>query len=386
MNDKIDVVIGSNFGDEGKGHITHKLCQQYLNPMVVRFNGGAQAAHTVQVEGTRIVFHHFGSGAASGHPTYLGKEFIVNPILFLKELYEIGVAKVGVHPLCRVSTPYDMMFNQLLEKKRAGAKHGSCGIGINATVDRHERLQIYAKDLDSTGMKQILVYAYTDFLSICKLHGIELEGTVESTVIGTDMLHEAFAIQCMQMSKKVTIQDESYLNGYSLIFEGAQGLLLDEEHEWFPHVTRSRTGLTNVLAMLDKLPTKVSSIDAHYVTRAYMTRHGEGPFPTEREGLSYEDPTNVPNNWQGSMRFGFLDMDMLFGSIFDDFARSFEYGCTVQRILCVTCLDQVPELNVIHEGSTRYFTNGGFIEYMKDIWGGRVIESWGPEPKDIKEV
>ena len=98
-------VIGANAGDEGKGNIVSYLVSQVENPLVIRFNGGAQAGHTVvSPEGVRHVFSHFGSGTLAGAPTYLSKYFVVNPILFNREydvLLEKGIApEIIVSPDC----------------------------------------------------------------------------------------------------------------------------------------------------------------------------------------------------------------------------------------------------------------------------------------------
>ena len=134
-------VIGANWGDEGKGLITDFLCRQVENPLVIRYNGGCQAGHTVvSPEGVRHVFSHFGSGTLAGAPTYLSKHFVVNPILFNREydvLVEKGIVpKVCVHPDCIVTTPFDMMINQATEKARKGDRHGSCGYGLFETLQR----------------------------------------------------------------------------------------------------------------------------------------------------------------------------------------------------------------------------------------------------------
>jgi adenylosuccinate synthase len=113
---------------------------------------------------------------------------------------------------------------------------------------------------------------------------------------------------------------------------------LDERHRFFPHVTRSRTGLANVIQIAGEIG--LNKLDVVYVIRAYMTRHGAGPFPTERPGLSFPDPTNAPNEWQGALRFGELDLSLLAESIAND--RKEAGRLAVSPRLAVTCLDQVP--------------------------------------------
>ena len=116
------VVIGANYGDEGKGLMTDYLVKKHNAEVVVRFNGGAQAGHTVVTpDGQRHVFSHFGSGTLAGARTFLSKHFVANPILFLKEkkvLEELSPTKklhnrfMWVDPSVMITTPYDMLINQ----------------------------------------------------------------------------------------------------------------------------------------------------------------------------------------------------------------------------------------------------------------------------------
>jgi adenylosuccinate synthase len=123
---------------------------------VVCFNGGAQAGHTVMRDGMRHVFGHFGAGSLQGATTYLSKFFVVNPMLFVKEHSELitkGVMpKVIIDGDCIVTTPYDMLMNQLLEAMRGANRHGSCGVGFGETIDRAEKAPsstLYARDLQN---------------------------------------------------------------------------------------------------------------------------------------------------------------------------------------------------------------------------------------------
>jgi adenylosuccinate synthase len=135
----LHAVIGGQLGDEGKGLITDFLSNHLT--LVVRFNGGAQAGHTVVLpDGRRHEFHHFGAGCFKAACTLLSRHFIVNPLLYAKEYHSPelkGIRKtVYVDPRCRVTTPLDMMLNTLVEERRGAQRHGSCGVGINETVTR----------------------------------------------------------------------------------------------------------------------------------------------------------------------------------------------------------------------------------------------------------
>ncbi len=143
---KVDVILGAFFGDEGKGLMTnyfsHQAALRGEKCLNVLHNGGAQRGHTVEYpDGKRHVFKHFGSGTFEGSHTYFSKNFILNPIIFRQEweeLESIGVTpKLFANYKCRVTTPYDMMLNQIIEENRGQDKHGSCGLGINETIIRH---------------------------------------------------------------------------------------------------------------------------------------------------------------------------------------------------------------------------------------------------------
>ena len=121
------VVVGANYGDEGKGQLVHDIASGILtetpkHPLVVRYSGGAQAGHTVTTDTQRHVFHHFGSGTFLGCPTWLSKEFILNPMLFVNELDELNILGIDpiiyISPRCRVSSPYDMIVNIIREEHR----------------------------------------------------------------------------------------------------------------------------------------------------------------------------------------------------------------------------------------------------------------------------
>ena len=140
---KVKVVIGANFGDEGKGLMTDYFASKEDNAIVVLHNGGAQRGHTVVTpEGYRHVFRHFGSGTYIGAATYIAKEFIVNPILFRQEYEKLAkhgcVPKVYINKKCKLTTIYDMLINQVLEADRGINKHGSCGVGVFETIYRNK--------------------------------------------------------------------------------------------------------------------------------------------------------------------------------------------------------------------------------------------------------
>jgi adenylosuccinate synthase len=168
-----------------------------------------------------------------------------------------------------------------------------------------------------------------------------------------------------ELFKYSTIVDDDYykkLNDKTIIFEGAQGLALDEDYKYFPHVTRSKTGLKNVVELAKKIGLK--EIEAVYVTRWYVTRHGAGPLPHEVDyklsGLIY-DKTNIPNPYQDTMRFGILDVDWLSDNIRNDLKNVLFNGIEIEPVLALTCIDQL-------DSDYFFFIKDNYLCSMPDIW------------------
>lgn len=298
---KARAVIGANFGDEGKGLLVDYLCKTG-GEVVVRFNGGAQAGHTVVTpEGLRHVFAHFGAGTLYGVPTFLSQFFICNPIIYFRELQQLeamGVtAQVFAHPDCLVSTFADMIINQRKEIKRADKAHGSCGVGIHETIQRSavSELKITMSDLWNRSAALPAKMAeicdrYAKFRTGASIHEAGMT--------------EAFLKACAQFAN--TVHPAGIGQCKDPIFEGAQGLLLDQDRkEYQPHVTHSSTGMKNVRTLCAQAG--ITEIEPYYVSRTYLTRHGAGPLPGENPALTYADDTNVEHPFQGRLRFARLD-------------------------------------------------------------------------------
>ena len=322
-------VIGANFGDEGKGLVTDYLASTG-GDVVVRFNGGCQAGHTVVTpEGQRHVFSHFGSGSFVGLPTFFSQHTIINPVLFLKELADIkhlGVSfKVYIHPDARVTTPWDMNKNQDLEVARLIGKiggvgdirHGSCGVGIFETIKRNKKIPLLMTDL-CTSRKKLARQ-----IDIIREHYSALED---------DHLTIKFITDCVKFVDIVEVADIYKFK--DPIFEGAQGLLLDQGNlDMYPHLTPSRCGMHNVRELC--FERGIQNIDSYYISRTYLTRHGVGPLPGEFKTLKYKDQTNVENEWQGPLRFGVLHARKLLHRIHAD--------CHNPHLVLTHCDQRPPE-------------------------------------------
>ena len=262
----IKIVVGANAGDEGKGLMTDYFSQK-LNSIVVCSNGGSQRGHTVVTPtGIRHVFHHFGSGTFNGAATYLPKEFIVNPLIFVKEYREL-VSKgttpdIYVHSDCMISTPYDMMANQIIEENRGKRKHGSCGFGIYETIKRYES--------GVTDFDKVKNYYFEKF----EREEITLSDNWNK-LFNDQGIYEHFLEDLDFMNNHIKIiRDESFLNKFDhIIFEAAQGLLLDQNNlKYFPYLTPSNTGLKNPKEIIKRVKwDEKLNIEVCYVTRTYLT-------------------------------------------------------------------------------------------------------------------
>jgi len=397
---KAAVVIGANYGDEGKGLITDYLAAlDNSNTLVIRFNGGAQAGHTVQrPDGLRHVFSHFSSGTFAGVQTYLSDFFIANPILFTEELEKLQACgyspKVTIHPEAVVTTPYDMYINQAFENFQGEKRHGSCGVGISETIERslHAKFQLTVKDLfDQEKVKERLLLIRDEWLELRLGQLIQRELTKdEKDLIFSKEIFAYFLENIQTFLTYCDVADYRYLGKWDrLIFEGAQGLLLDQGHKGFPHVTRSNTGLQNVstIASLNN----IRHLDIHYVTRCYLTRHGAGPLLDECPSCPcphFKDETNLPHKFQGTLRFAPLNIEALNMEITADLTK-LSKQISKKVTLAVTCLDQFEEKVAVAKGAGHTIELGKneFLKYLFDKTEfDNYIFSYGPTREDCKPV
>lgn len=332
---KAHAVIGANYGDEGKGLMTDYLCARKGAGVVVRFNGGAQAGHTVTTpDGKRHVFHHFGSGSFLGVPTFLSRFFVVNPILFCEELFGKTLpaeAKVIVDPRALVTTPLDMLVNQA---KQNG--HNTCGVGINETMQRSfiKQCKITVATILDRDLYRRAVYHARDRMGRNRLPP-------------ADEAHweDVYFAHARRFLDNVEIAEAPPRCDYA-VFEGAQGLMLDQDSPDFPYVTHSHTGLHNVRILCEELGAILHH--ATYVTRAYLTRHGDGPLPGEQPLPSFvQDATNINNKHQGPLRYAPLSLE----AALQLSKRVAADAGDIHHDVAVTCIDQteyLPPLLSIH--------------------------------------
>ena len=308
----IKIVVGSNWGDEGKGLMTDYFSQK-PNSIVVCSNGGAQRGHTVTTpDGIRHVFHHFGSGTFNHASTYLSEDFIVNPIIFKQEYDELTklgyVPNVYINQDCMLTTPFDMMANQIIEENRGKNKHGSCGLGIFETIKRYK-----------AGITDVDNHIREYYLEQFERENIILTDEWSRIFLDNGIFEHFLDDWDFMNNHSLAISDNYFLNQFdNIVFEAAQGLLLDQDNtEYFPHLTPSNTGIKNPKRIIENVEWNDEiNVETCYVSRTYLTRHGAGKFPSECNKRFINeymfDKTNVPNPFQDTLRYGTLDLGELY--------------------------------------------------------------------------
>jgi adenylosuccinate synthase len=362
------VVIGAGYGDEGKGLMTDYLCRKYADSACVRYNGGAQSGHTVVTMVKRHVFGHYGAGTFAGAPTILSRKFVVNPFVYHGEGIELetkGIKPmVMFHPMSMVTTGYDMTLNGLREISRGVNRHGTCGLGLNETITRSlYGYDLRVKDFDNVHLTDKLAAIHKYWNE--EVEALNLDKSYPEVKDLLDLMHvdreKAYLFEVSKLFEIGSVDAGCY------IFEGGQGLGLDEHLGQFPHVTRSITGLVSAAVIAAELG--VTELQPIYMTRCYKTRHGCGPLLHEGETItSYKlsDVTNAPNRWQGDLRYAPLDVKELHKLIYRDLNRtallSESIGIKIlPAVMGVTCLDQVDDVVWYDRDGVRRETNTGTL-------------------------
>lgn len=328
-------VLDLGFGDSGKGRFVDVLTSRWGAHTVVRFNGGAQAGHTVvrPAGGGKAGFHHtfsqFGAGTlVPGTRTVLLDPFVIHPTALVVEaeaLARVGVgdalSRMVVDARCRVTTPFLQSAGQWRERLRGSDPHGTCGVGVGETVRHsleHPCQTLLYSDLagpESPALEKL--HAQRESL-VSELGGGSWatkdheRAVLEDSSLASRWLRTARALaRQVRPASLEQIQDALRQPG-SVLFEGAQGILLDEWRGFHPHTTWSSTtptALESAVRSLDLAP----PVEHYGVLRTYPTRHGPGPIPTEDSCLDalLPEPHNFSDGWQGRFRRGHPDAVLL---------------------------------------------------------------------------
>jgi adenylosuccinate synthase len=391
---KAKAVIGSAYGDEGKGVFTDYLSSKSSESLVIRFNGGAQAGHTVVTpDGKRHVFGHFGANSfLPNSKTFLSKHFVVNPLLFEKERNILKALNVSpemfIHINSAITTPFEMILNQWQEDSRGNGRHGSCGVGFGETIQREESniVSFQMKDILENQSKDKLLQIRNYFVERANQLGFKDNISQNNFILDEGFL-EKFVDDCQEMNNHVKACNETLSSSNNIVFEGAQGLLLDQEFGFFPHVTRSNTGLKNIIQICEEY--NISELEVVYATRCYTTRHGSGPLKNELGNKAYEgivDATNIPNTYQGNLRFAYLDLGVMQDTINKDLSSVDLNDIRLKKSIGISCLDQTNQVKFYHHDKLIELPTKEFVKYVSNIFSLPIIESWKGDRNHIKEV
>lgn len=376
MYTKTSIVIGAGFGDEGKGNVVGAVCQTTENPIVVRFGGGHQVGHTVYKDKKNYhVFSNFGSGTMFGAPTYWSKYCTFDPPAIKKEyeaLKKMGITPIlYLDPLAMCTLPQDKAYNQQQESRYS---HGSVGVGFGATIERNERHYC----LNAIDLLNETVFNFK-YLSIDGSYYMDENAPNEK-----DFLE---AVKWIRECDHIHIERPCLRDYHQVIFEGHQGIMLDQYFGFFPHVTRSDTTRKNAIEIICDHDLYFNTPDIYYVTRAYQTRHGNGPVSNQGLGLKIKESgfeTNKDNFFQGIFKRGVLDLGLLRHAINSDI-YSTQHFFKTREILVVTCLDEI-------DGKMAYTDNKETheVDISKGFWKKQlpvqlVYFSRSPVSGDLKD-
>jgi len=279
------IVIGAQWGDEGKGKITDLLSRSA--DVVVRSQGGVNAGHTVVVEGQTFKLHLIPSGILyPDTECIIGSGTVIDPSVLLKEMAQLHALNVTTDNLyisqtAHVTMPYHRLLDQASEEKRGKYKIGTTGRGIGPTyADKSERIGIRVIDLINTENLQQKLEWTINYKNVILEKLYNLPPLDPKTVI-EEYLEYAEKLRPHVVDSSLKIY-EAIRKRKNILFEGAQGTLLDLDHGTYPYVTSSNPIAGGACVGSGIGPTVIDRVIG--VAKAYTTRVGEGPFPTELEG------------------------------------------------------------------------------------------------------
>lgn len=360
MENKVDVLLGLQWGDEGKGKIVDCIAQHY--DIIARFQGGANAGHTIIIDGKKTVLHLIPSGVHRRKIGLIGKNVVIDPIVLVEEMKELASNGVDIYKLLKVShgatliLPTHLWLDKASESTKGANKIGSTQKGIApAYMDKAGRNSIQFGMIKNI---ETLHQAYHDL----KERHLEIIGTFSPTHFNFKEMEEKWFHSLQYLYDLEIVEDSNWIHqqlkaGKKILAEGAQGTLLDVDWGTYPYVTSSNTctaGVCTGLGISPKLIGKVTGI-----VKAYTTRVGSGPFPTkltDEDGIKMQCIGQEVGATTGRIRdCGWLDLPLI------------RYACRINGVdeLIVTKVDVLDSFDTI-KACTRY------------SYQGREIYTWDP--------
>ncbi len=310
----IDLLLGLQWGDEGKGKVVDVLTRNY--DIIARFQGGPNAGHTLIFDGNKHVLHTIPSGIF--HPramNLVGNGVVIDPVIFKKELENLSKHNINfkehllISRKAHIILPTHRLLDEASEKMKGKSKIGSTLKGIGPTyMDKTGRNGIRVGDLELSDWKERYSNLCQKHLKMIKFYGVELE-------FDLDALEKEF-FEAIEVLREIPfIDSEAYINKAiqdrkSILAEGAQGSLLDIDFGTYPYVTSSNTTAAGACTGLGVAPSRIGKV--YGIFKAYTTRVGSGPFPTELFDEDGKTMARVGNEFGATTgrprRCGWLDL------------------------------------------------------------------------------
>jgi adenylosuccinate synthase len=323
------IIVDLGFGDCGKGLLTDFLARQLEAEVVVRYNGGAQAGHNVVTpDGQHHTFSQFGSGTFMPHvKTFLSRHVVIHPTALLLEgdlLARKGVvdpfSRLRVSDRALVITPFHQAANRIRESIRGADRHGSCGVGVGEAVEDgliNPDHCVLACDLNKPPslrrkLRTIREWKRGQLASLIKNTSHNDLVAQEYEIFQNDDIIDIWISSIARISDLGLIVPDSFLERWlhhaeNVVFEGAQGVLLDADAGFHPYTTWSNCTAANAFELIQEVAPTAPAYQIG-VMRSYAVRHGPGPLPTETDTFnSLISEHNQKNDWQGTVRYGWFD-------------------------------------------------------------------------------
>ncbi len=318
---KIDLILGLQWGDEGKGKIVDVLTSNY--DIIARFQGGPNAGHTLEFDGIKHVLHTIPSGIFhDGKLNIIGNGVVIDPVIFKEEIEKLKELNVDLKEKLIISRkahlilPTHRLIDQASELSKGKKKIGSTLKGIGPTyMDKTGRNGLRVGDLEMEGWNEKFDNLISKHLNLINNFNVEIDFDIEE-------LKKEFLSSIDYMNELKFIDSENYFHdsivkGKKILAEGAQGSLLDIDFGTYPYVTSSNTTSAGACTGLGVPPNRIG--DVFGIFKAYTTRVGSGPFPTELFDEVGERMAKIGNEFGATTgrprRCGWLDLVSLKHSI-----------------------------------------------------------------------
>ena len=318
---KIDLILGLQWGDEGKGKIVDVLTSDY--DIIARFQGGPNAGHTLEFDGIKHVLHTIPSGIFhDGKLNIIGNGVVIDPVIFEKEIEKLKALNVDIKKKLLISRkahlilPTHRLIDKASELSKGKKKIGSTLKGIGPTyMDKTGRNGLRVGDLEMEGWNEKFENLINKHLNIITNFNVDIDFDIES--LKKEFLNSVDFMNNIEFIDSEEYFHDSIKKNHKILAEGAQGSLLDIDFGTYPYVTSSNTTSAGACTGLGVPPNKIGSVFG--IFKAYTTRVGSGPFPTELFDKVGDRIAKVGNEFGATTgrarRCGWLDIVSLKHSI-----------------------------------------------------------------------